>query len=100
MKRTKQVILANRQEAASVSVHERVLRSETLAICTRKRAQPLAFEDYIYENESQQFLIKPLFRKLSKSGCTQKNFKNDKVLLECISDIKVKSSHFLTGFSL
>ena len=81
MKRTKQVILANRQETASVSVHERVSRRETLARCTRKRAQTLAFDDYIYENESQQFLIKPLFRKRSKSGCTQKNFKNDKSII-------------------
>jgi len=61
-KRTKQVMLANRQEAASVSVHE---RASALARCSRKRAQSLFFDDYIYENKYQQFLLQPQLRKQS-----------------------------------
>ena len=74
IKRTKQIILVNRPEAASVSVHERASLHEALAICTRKRAQSLFSDDYIHENEYQRFLIQPLLGKQSESGCHKNKF--------------------------
>ena len=62
IKRMKQVIVANRQEAASVSVYERAQRWRYVRGSAR---QTLLFKVYIYEKESQQFLLEPLLRKLS-----------------------------------